>query len=60
MGLENPVFAAIELQTDKIDTDPDAPPPSKMLSLYELDLGLNVMLRKHAFKVKEKQKYSYV
>jgi splicing factor 3B subunit 3 len=52
VGLENPMFATLELSTENIDDDPDADDPDKMLVLYELDLGLNVMLRKNAFKVR--------
>lgn len=48
VGFENPLFACIELSTEEIDRDPDADAPSKMLTMYEMDLGLNHVTRKHA------------
>jgi len=48
VGFENPMFACIELSTEEVDRDPDADTPSKMLTLYEMDLGLNHVTRKHS------------
>jgi splicing factor 3B subunit 3 len=48
VGFENPIFAAIELDYEEADayhSEPTALPP-KMLTFYELDLGLNHMVRK--------------
>jgi splicing factor 3B subunit 3 len=49
MGFENPVFAAIELDYGEADADATgnaALAASKHLTLYELDLGLNHVVRK--------------
>eukprot|EP01006_Ploeotia_vitrea_P052092 TRINITY_DN67651_c1_g1_i1.p1 TRINITY_DN67651_c1_g1~~TRINITY_DN67651_c1_g1_i1.p1 ORF type:complete len:1211 (+),score=162.13 TRINITY_DN67651_c1_g1_i1:108-3635(+) len=46
VGFENPVFATIEVDYSELDEDPEAPQPEKMLVYYELDLGLNHVLRK--------------
>jgi splicing factor 3B subunit 3 len=49
MGFENPVFAAIELDYGDADADATgaaAAAASKHLTLYELDLGLNHVVRK--------------
>ena len=49
VGFENPIFAVIELDYTDADQDPtgeaiaEAP---KMLTFYELDLGLNHVVRK--------------
>eukprot|EP00397_Hematodinium_sp_SG-2012_P002911 GEMP01002919.1.p1 GENE.GEMP01002919.1~~GEMP01002919.1.p1 ORF type:complete len:1075 (+),score=238.62 GEMP01002919.1:465-3689(+) len=48
VGFENPMFACIELSTEEVDRDPDADTPTKMLTMYEMDLGLNHVTRKHA------------
>ncbi|KAK9814939.1 hypothetical protein WJX73_002520 [Symbiochloris irregularis] len=49
MGFDNPVFAAIELDYADADQDPSGDAASeaqKHLVLYELDLGLNHVIRK--------------
>eukprot|EP00971_Amphidinium_carterae_P310188 6163780-Amphidinium_carterae.1 len=48
---ENPLFATIELSYEEVDRDPQAEPPSKMLTLYEMDLGLNHVTRRFADQV---------
>lgn len=48
VGFENPLFATIELSYEEVDRDPHADPPQKMLTLYEMDLGLNHVTRKFA------------
>lgn len=55
VGFENPAFACLEIEA--VDADPDlqqytsAAPPVKMLAIYELDLGVNVVVRKWAREV---------
>ncbi|KAG0170726.1 Splicing factor 3B subunit 3 [Apophysomyces sp. BC1034] len=49
VGFENPVFAALEVDYSDIDTDPTNEAlenAEKMLTYYELDLGLNHVVRK--------------
>lgn len=49
VGYENPIFAAIELDHDEVDHDPSGNAireTQKMLTFYELDLGLNHVVRK--------------
>ncbi|GAB4816845.1 hypothetical protein N2152v2_003891 [Parachlorella kessleri] len=51
MGFDNPVFAAIELDYAEADQDPTGEAASeaqKHLTLYELDLGLNHVVRKYS------------
>ncbi|EFN57738.1 hypothetical protein CHLNCDRAFT_56079 [Chlorella variabilis] len=51
MGFDNPVFAAIELDYAEADTDPTGEAASeaqKHLTMYELDLGLNHVVRKYS------------
>jgi len=51
MGYDNPVFAAIELDYAEADQDATgeaAAEAQKHLTLYELDLGLNHVMRKHS------------
>lgn len=51
VGFDNPQFAAIELDYADADTDPTgeaATVAEKMLVIYELDLGLNTVTRKHS------------
>jgi splicing factor 3B subunit 3 len=51
MGFDNPQFAAIELDYADADADPTgeaAAEAEKLLVIYELDLGLNTVTRKHA------------
>eukprot|EP00992_Anisonema_acinus_P013135 TRINITY_DN8566_c0_g1_i3.p1 TRINITY_DN8566_c0_g1~~TRINITY_DN8566_c0_g1_i3.p1 ORF type:complete len:1206 (+),score=374.60 TRINITY_DN8566_c0_g1_i3:30-3647(+) len=43
---DNPLFAAIEIDYGDLDDDPEAEEPQKQLVYYELDLGLNHVLRK--------------
>jgi len=51
VGFENPLFAAIELSYEEIDKDPNAEAPQKMLTFYEMDLGLNHVVRKNILPV---------
>jgi splicing factor 3B subunit 3 len=47
VGLENPVFACLEMEYAEADADPTAAADAeKTLTLYELDLGLNHVVRK--------------
>ena len=49
VGFENPIFAVIELNYSAVDKDPSGQAASnldKYLTYYELDLGLNHMVRK--------------
>eukprot|EP00668_Euglena_longa_P034958 GGOE01044886.1.p1 GENE.GGOE01044886.1~~GGOE01044886.1.p1 ORF type:complete len:1215 (-),score=437.39 GGOE01044886.1:243-3482(-) len=46
VGFENPVFASLEVDYSDLDDDPEAEEPQKQLVYYELDLGLNHVLRK--------------
>lgn len=50
VGFENPIFAALELDYESVDqpSHEDKPLPPKMLTFYELDLGLNHVVRKWA------------
>lgn len=51
MGFDNPQFAAIELDYGDVDADPTgeaAADAEKQLVIYELDLGLNTVIRKHS------------
>ena len=50
-GFDNPVFAAIEIDYSDVDEDPTgeaAAQAGKVLTHYELDLGLNHVVRKSA------------
>jgi splicing factor 3B subunit 3 len=52
VGFDNPIFAAIEVDYEKKGADEkkhDSPP--KMLTFYELDLGLNHVTRKWTDKI---------
>lgn len=54
VGFDNPQFAAIELNYADVDTDPTgeaAAEAEKRLVVYELDLGLNTVARKHSVPV---------
>lgn len=54
VGFENPVFACIEADYDKKIEEFDEfkrPKPSKFLTFYELDLGLNHVTRKWSEKI---------
>ena len=49
VGLENPMFALLELDYSDVDADPTgdaAKDAEKLLTFYELDLGLNHVVRK--------------
>ncbi|KAI9006019.1 CPSF A subunit region-domain-containing protein [Gaertneriomyces semiglobifer] len=49
VGFENPVFAAIEVDYSEVDQDPTGEAfqsSEKVLTYYELDLGLNHVVRK--------------
>ena len=51
VGFDNPLFAAIELDVSEADQDPSgeaAAQAQKHLTLYELDLGLNHVVRKYS------------
>lgn len=51
VGFDNPQFAAIELDYADADADPTGEASAlaeKMLVIYELDLGLNSVTRKHS------------
>jgi splicing factor 3B subunit 3 len=50
VGFENPVFAVIELDYEDADSDPTgeaAQEAKQCLTFYELDLGLNHVVRKY-------------
>ncbi|GMM34052.1 U2 snRNP complex subunit [Saccharomycopsis crataegensis] len=50
VGYENPVFASIEIDYGQFEfngIDPDSP-PKKTLTFYELDLGLNHVVKKQS------------
>eukprot|EP01062_Namystynia_karyoxenos_P074082 TRINITY_DN70920_c0_g1_i1.p1 TRINITY_DN70920_c0_g1~~TRINITY_DN70920_c0_g1_i1.p1 ORF type:complete len:1217 (+),score=407.47 TRINITY_DN70920_c0_g1_i1:127-3777(+) len=53
VGFENPVFATIEVDHSDLDEDPSAPRPEKQLVYYELDLGLNHVVRKWSTKIED-------
>lgn len=49
MGFENPIFACLEVDYTEADQDPTGEAlkeTEKMLTYYELDLGLNHVVRK--------------
>ncbi|KAL7746725.1 pre-mRNA-splicing factor rse1 [Sorochytrium milnesiophthora] len=51
VGFENPIFACLEMDYGEADQDPTGQAlqdTSKMLAYYELDLGLNHVIRKWA------------
>ncbi|KAG8790078.1 pre-mRNA-splicing factor rse1 [Ceratobasidium sp. 428] len=51
VGFENPLFAALEVDYTESDADPTGQAfqnAEKMLTFYELDLGLNHVVRKHS------------
>ncbi|KAF4690876.1 Splicing factor 3B subunit 3 [Perkinsus olseni] len=49
VGFDNPQFAAIECQYD--DFGKKGPNPQKLLTIYEMDLGVNHVTRKHSDKI---------
>lgn len=54
VGFENPLFVCLEIDYGEVD-DPSAPvvtgEPKKMLTFYEIDLGLNHVIKKKSFEV---------
>lgn len=50
VGFENPLFACLEINYEEADTDPDTRPTDleQSLAFYELDLGLNHVVRKES------------
>ena len=54
VGFENPLFVCLEIDYGEID-DPSAPvvtgEPRKMLTFYEIDLGLNHVIKKKSIEV---------
>lgn len=48
VGFDNPIFAALEVDTEEVENDPDTNEVlyEKTLTFYELDLGLNHVVRK--------------
>lgn len=51
VGFENPMFATLELDYEEADNDPTgevAQVAQQMLTFYELDLGLNHVVRKYS------------
>lgn len=60
VGFENPIFAALEVDYTDSDTDPSGEAykaVEKSLVYYELDLGLNHVVRKWADRVDRKANY---
>ncbi len=52
VGFENPVFACLEMDYEEADTDPTgegALKTQQTLTFYELDLGLNHVVRKYRY-----------
>jgi len=48
VGFDNPIFAALEVDTEEVENEPDTREVlyEKLLVYYELDLGLNHVVRK--------------
>jgi splicing factor 3B subunit 3 len=56
VGFENPTFACLEVDYEEADNDPTgelAPKIQQMLTYYELDLGLNHVVRKYSEPLEE-------
>ncbi|ELT96001.1 hypothetical protein CAPTEDRAFT_155561 [Capitella teleta] len=56
VGFENPTFACLEVDYEEADSDPTGESASKlqqMLTYYELDLGLNHVVRKYSEPLEE-------
>ena len=56
VGFENPVFACIEMDYEEVDQDPSgeaAARAQQLLTYYELDLGLNHVVRKYSEPLEE-------
>ena len=47
VGFDNPLFACLEMDYEETDSSASADPPSQFLTYYELDLGLNHVVRKY-------------
>jgi len=56
VGFENPMFACVELDYEECDQDPsvDASAVKQTLTFYELDLGLNHVVRKYSEQLEER------
>jgi len=56
VGFENPTFACLEIDYEEADSDPTGESVQKtqqMLTYYELDLGLNHVVRKYSEQLEE-------
>ena len=56
VGFENPTFACLEIDYEESDSDPTgeaASNTSQSLTFYELDLGLNHVVRKYSEPLEE-------
>lgn len=56
VGFENPTFACLEIDYEEADNDPSGEAAQKapqMLTFYELDLGLNHVVRKYSEQLEE-------
>lgn len=56
VGFENPTFACLEIDYEEADSDPTGEASTKtqqMLTYYELDLGLNHVVRKYSEQLEE-------
>ncbi|CAB4062004.1 SF3B3 [Lepeophtheirus salmonis] len=56
VGFENPLFACLEVDTEECDNDPTGETATKVpqtLTFYELDLGLNHVVRKYSEPLEE-------
>jgi len=56
VGFENPMFACLELDYEEVDNDPTGEAAAKQpqtLTFYELDLGLNHVVRKYSEPLEE-------
>lgn len=54
VGFENPVFACLEMDYEEADADPTGEAAQKTqqtLTFYELDLGLNHVVRKYRWAI---------
>ena len=56
VGFENPLFACLEVDYEEVDNDPTGEVAAKLpmtLTFYELDLGLNHVVRKYSEALEE-------
>ena len=56
VGFENPLFACLEVDYEEVDNDPSGEVAAKLpmsLTFYELDLGLNHVVRKYSENLEE-------